>query len=370
MAVVETVRGKSEPVYDIEVEGNHNFFANSILVHNCGIIDDPFKSSQDAHSFQYNETLWQWFDTTFMRRAEPDATVIIAYARWTDWDLSARIQKEQPGRWRVLKFPALAEAGDILGRAPGESLFPQRFDAAALEQIKQDAGRATWQALYQQAPELGSDRLYGRFSLANLDAGIVDTKTLPLCVAFDFNISPGNHAEIFQYDPTRDIFYVLHELYGDRWNVREICEALKGWIADHGGAAPFPWRELRIYGDASGSSAFAGSGDSCYDLIQRSMSGYPLFICVEKSNPPVIDRLNTVNEALRDVNEKIHVKIHPQCERLLADLREMKPDEFGLIDKRQAKFSHASDSISYAITYLRPLWRTDTNLFSGGKFGF
>lgn len=26
---------KEEPVYDLSVKGNHNFFANSILVHNC-----------------------------------------------------------------------------------------------------------------------------------------------------------------------------------------------------------------------------------------------------------------------------------------------------------------------------------------------
>ena len=35
-------------VYDIEVEKAHNFFANDILVHNCGIIDDPVKGREDA----------------------------------------------------------------------------------------------------------------------------------------------------------------------------------------------------------------------------------------------------------------------------------------------------------------------------------
>lgn len=35
-------------VYDIGVEGNHNFLANGILVHNCLIIDDPIKNREEA----------------------------------------------------------------------------------------------------------------------------------------------------------------------------------------------------------------------------------------------------------------------------------------------------------------------------------
>jgi hypothetical protein len=42
VSLVEQVRhDEGVTVYDIEVEGTHNFFANGILVHNCVIIDDP-----------------------------------------------------------------------------------------------------------------------------------------------------------------------------------------------------------------------------------------------------------------------------------------------------------------------------------------
>lgn len=39
MPVVKLVnkrKVKSEDVYDINVNDNHNFFANGVLVHNCG----------------------------------------------------------------------------------------------------------------------------------------------------------------------------------------------------------------------------------------------------------------------------------------------------------------------------------------------
>lgn len=38
---VKRISDSEHEVYDIQVEGNHNFFANGILSHNCIIIDDP-----------------------------------------------------------------------------------------------------------------------------------------------------------------------------------------------------------------------------------------------------------------------------------------------------------------------------------------
>src|SRR3954447_20928297 len=55
-------------------------------------------------------------------------------------------------RIKVLRFPALAEDGDPLGRQPGEALCPELFDADALDQFREDSGPSTWSALYQQRP--------------------------------------------------------------------------------------------------------------------------------------------------------------------------------------------------------------------------
>ncbi len=34
--LIKMVKVKNENVYDINVNDNHNFFANGVLVHNCG----------------------------------------------------------------------------------------------------------------------------------------------------------------------------------------------------------------------------------------------------------------------------------------------------------------------------------------------
>jgi len=324
------------------------------------LCDDLIKNWQDAHSYANTMGLRDWWRSTLFTRKEPGATVIVAMTRWADDDICAWLQQENPGEWTVIRLPALAEENDPLGRAPGDALWPERFDRDALLHERKAAGAAVWAALYQQRPELGSDRLYKRFTAANEDAGMTLRHDLPIMLCWDFNISPGNHVEIFQYDAEADTFYFLDEIYEERLDVRGACERFARWRRDSGclrfsGAAA--GKEVHIFGDATGGSQWAGSGDSCYDMMRRALRDIPHRMRIPATNPPVIDRINTVNEALCDVEDKVHVKIHPRCVRLLEDLRKMKPDAQGLEDKHEAKLSHSVSAAGYAITFLRPLWR-------------
>jgi hypothetical protein len=79
-------RSSEQCVYDIEVEGTNNFFANGILCHNCdlGIIDDPHKNWQEAQSSTTREMIKDWFDSTFYTRLEPGGTIIILHCMTGD----------------------------------------------------------------------------------------------------------------------------------------------------------------------------------------------------------------------------------------------------------------------------------------------
>ena len=50
VALVRPGSGGPQPVYDFQVEGTRNFFAEGVLVHNCLIIDDPIKGMEAADS--------------------------------------------------------------------------------------------------------------------------------------------------------------------------------------------------------------------------------------------------------------------------------------------------------------------------------
>ena len=56
--------------------------------------------------------------------------------------------------WEVIKFPAIAEENDILGRKEGEALWPQRFDLNSLNNIRSLVSNRIWSALYQQNPTI------------------------------------------------------------------------------------------------------------------------------------------------------------------------------------------------------------------------
>ena len=134
------------------------------------IVDDPLKGRKDADSITVRENLWDWYRADFHNRLKPNAAIILIQTRWHEDDLAGRILPEgyngETGwvagrdgeRWFVVNLPALAEAGDPLGRAVGEALWAEWYGLAMLEVEKVVQGPRNWAALYQQrpAPEEGN----------------------------------------------------------------------------------------------------------------------------------------------------------------------------------------------------------------------
>lgn len=133
------------------MERNHNFFAGSILVHNC-IIDDPHKNRQEADSPTIQERVYEWYMDDVTPRVQKGGAVVIIHTRWNPGDLIGRIQESEESReWTYIVLKALAEEGDPMGREPGESLCPDRFTRENLE-AKRRAEGIGFESLYQQNP--------------------------------------------------------------------------------------------------------------------------------------------------------------------------------------------------------------------------
>lgn len=117
------------------------------------IIDDPVKSREEADSLAYRDRVWDWYRDDLYTRLEPGGALVVIMTRWHEDDLAGRILESEDGpNWTVLSLPALAEADDPLGRAPGEALCPERYDEAALADIRTVLGEPSFAALYQQRP--------------------------------------------------------------------------------------------------------------------------------------------------------------------------------------------------------------------------
>lgn len=124
------------------------------------LLDDPIKDRKEADSITIRDSLWQWFSQVLRTRLmNKTGTIVIIQTRWNEDDLVGRLTDpmnpyytvEEARLWRKISLPALAEDDDILGRAPGEALWPERFDAAYLEEIRISDPRG-FMALYQGRP--------------------------------------------------------------------------------------------------------------------------------------------------------------------------------------------------------------------------
>ncbi|MGI5507769.1 hypothetical protein [Streptomyces sp. CA-106131] len=69
------------------------------------------------------------------------------------WPAARALADAQAGEWKIIDLPALADSEtDRLGRALGEPLWPERFDAEHHATTRRRVGERVWAALYQQKP--------------------------------------------------------------------------------------------------------------------------------------------------------------------------------------------------------------------------
>jgi len=123
-----------------------------------GLIDDPVGNRDMADSENNQEKVWDWYWSDFFNRLRPGASQVLIMTRWSEGDLGGRLEEAEGHQWRIVRLPAMAEADDPLGRAPGAFLWADdaygfgaklRDDFASYTQ----AGRTRdWSAMFQQRP--------------------------------------------------------------------------------------------------------------------------------------------------------------------------------------------------------------------------
>lgn len=124
------------------------------------ILDDLIKNAEEAQSPTILEGLWDWYCTVAYSRLGPTAPVIGIGTRWGPKDLFGRWESEAKvggDKFDTILFRAIAGRNDILGRKPGEALWPERVPLARLERIQKTRPRwfkACWQGEPEEAKGL------------------------------------------------------------------------------------------------------------------------------------------------------------------------------------------------------------------------
>lgn len=128
------------------------------------IIDDYFKNEKEAESSSAREDLWNKWQVVVGTRLHPGCLVIILATRWNDDDLIGRLLTqaklegdEFPFEYEYINLPGLIEDEkqekiDPLNRKVGDALWPWRYSAGRLKNIKRIVGPYWWNALYRGDP--------------------------------------------------------------------------------------------------------------------------------------------------------------------------------------------------------------------------
>ena len=227
------------------------------------IIDDPVKSAEEANSQTYRNRAWDWYRATAYTRLEPGGSILLIQTRWHEDDLAGRVLAEAAKtkeRWEVINLPALAEEGDILGREEEEPLWPERYPAQALGEIRQSIGSYWWQALYQQRPAPPEGALFRRSWWRYYDAIPDDLQECWLSVDCAFKA-------------TEDSSYVVIQVWGRRWaelylldQWRQRADFVLTLEAIQAMAGHWPQATLKLVEDKA-------NGPAVISMLQRRVPG-------------------------------------------------------------------------------------------------
>lgn len=352
--------------------------------------------------------------STEQRKVEP--AVIVMATRWNSDDLIGRLinpafSNDQNARegWEVFVFPASAEPEseqhyrqfdvkvndlrlqsmsgaahtnrirslreqfaeaddpkwrDMLGRQIGEPLCPERFNERDLALFRSSSLR-DWYALYQQRPgdEADDGNVYHCFDERKHCRALNRDENMQLFVSIDFNVNPGSMV-IGQYDRgvgnrllTR--CEVLEEIVVPNSNTMDMMARLLMELKK------YQWGytlKVEVYGDAAGTQRSSQSQKSNWQIVAEyfllDTSIHYRFLR-RKANPMVVDRVNAVNTMLQSADGTTRLYVDDlKCPELVKDFKKVKwqtdsaGTSCGLLDKDDAKRTHVSDALGYALEYL------------------
>jgi predicted phage terminase large subunit-like protein len=156
--VIKSIKRKknsSRYVYNLKIKDNNNYFANNILVHNC---DDP-NNAADGSSDIYRANRIDWWNTIWSTRLNDrkNDCRIVVQQRIHEEDITGLIlNNDESKEWTKLILPmeyesarhnktvVLPSTNGKVWEDPrteeGELLWPEKFDAKAVQSLKNDLG--------------------------------------------------------------------------------------------------------------------------------------------------------------------------------------------------------------------------------------
>jgi predicted phage terminase large subunit-like protein len=135
------------------------------------VIDDPLRGRAEAESSTYREQAWEWWESNAATRGSASFRVVLMMTRWHADDLAGRLLQREPGKWKVLRIPAVREPGrEPVRGGDGASVYNPNGELASVQgrrpgyyrEMETTRSLYVWNSIYMQRPVAAEGNLFPR----------------------------------------------------------------------------------------------------------------------------------------------------------------------------------------------------------------
>ena len=212
-----------------------------------------------------------------------------------------------------------------------------QVDAEEIEAAKRDMDERQFQQEYMATFVDYAGVIYYAFSEDNVQPfnKISLTPREPIYVGIDMNINPMS--AVIGVINKSGVLHIIDELEIYSSNTNELVQEIK---------ARYPHRLINAFPDASGQ-ALKTSAAGITDHIILQNAGFK--VRVGNTNPPVVDRINSVNSLLCNTQQERKLLIDPSCKRLRECLIKHTYKEGTRQPNKTDGYDHLLDAMGYLV---------------------
>jgi len=206
--------------------------------------------------------------------------------------------------------------------------------------------------LYGEWIEIKSDQVYYNYETTRnfINNKYVINKTLPIDIAFDFNIGENKPLSCCLSQYVNGKFHVFKETHIFSARTLDVVEdVINSGIFDN-------THTVRIFGDASGKNRDTRSLGNDYDIIMKAFSNLTnkrIEYKILKANPPVRRRHNTLNGMFSNSLGEVRLYVYEGCEWVDEGLRLTKYKQgSGFIEDDSLPQQHVTTALGYMVDYI------------------
>ena len=157
----------------------------------------------------------------------------------------------------------------------------------------------------------------------------------PIYVGIDMNINPMS--AVIGVINKSGVLHIIDELEIYSSNTNELVQEIK---------ARYPHRIINAFPDASGQAQKTSAAGVTDHIILQNAG---MKVRVGNINPPVVDRINSVNSLLCNTNRERNLLIDPSCKRLRECLIKHTYKEGTRQPNKTDGFDHLLDAMGYLV---------------------